>query len=169
MTAPLQLQPIQPQHDAPLAIIIRSVLEEFGAVGEGFAHADPEVDAMHRAYTQPRHRYYTVMERERVLGGGGYGPLLGGDSTTCELRKLYFSQQARGRGAGRALLTQLMEQSREDGFTSMYIESLDHMESAVGLYLAHGFKRIDKPMGNTGHYNCQNYFVRDLTLPRETL
>ena len=53
MSAPLRprwrLRPIEPGDDAAIAAIIRTVMPQFGASGEGFAINDPEVDWMTRA------------------------------------------------------------------------------------------------------------------------
>src|SRR6478736_2004892 len=48
------IRPITPADDAAVAAIIRTVMPEFGASGDGFAINDPEVDWMHRAYSAPR-------------------------------------------------------------------------------------------------------------------
>jgi putative acetyltransferase len=87
-----------------MASIIRKVMPEFGATGCGFAINDPEVDWMSRAYAQPRCAYFVVEDAGVVLGGGGIAPLEGGDVATCELRKMYFLPQARGHGAGAAMM-----------------------------------------------------------------
>ena len=42
------------EDNAAVATVIRTVMPEFGACGEGFAINDPEVDYMHRAYAAPR-------------------------------------------------------------------------------------------------------------------
>jgi hypothetical protein len=36
------------------------------------------------------------------------------------------------------------------------------MVGARQLYLKHGFKPVEDPMGNTGHTGCNNYMVLDL-------
>jgi len=91
--------------DAAMAHIIRTVMPEFGAIGSGFAISDPEVDWMSRAYAEPRHAYFVIERDGRVLGGGGIAPLAGGDGDTCELRKMYFLPEARGIGAGAAMMS----------------------------------------------------------------
>ena len=55
MMANAAIRGIEPRDDAAIATIIRSVMPEFGADGEGFAIHDPEVDWMSRAYAEPRH------------------------------------------------------------------------------------------------------------------
>ena len=63
------LRSIETRDDAAMARIIRTVMPEFGATGSGFAINDPEVDWMHRAYTQPRCAYFVVEREGRVVGG----------------------------------------------------------------------------------------------------
>ena len=43
------IRPITTADDAAMAAIIRGVMPEFGATGDGFAINAPEVDWMHRA------------------------------------------------------------------------------------------------------------------------
>jgi putative acetyltransferase len=145
-----------------MAAIIRSVMPEFGASGEGFAINDPEVDWMSRAYAEPRHAYF-VLEREgRLLGGAGIAPLAGGDGTVCELRKMYFLPEARGTGAGAAMMARCLDAAREAGFAQCYLETLCGMDAAMRLYERSGFRRIDGPMGATGHGGCDTFYSRAL-------
>ena len=160
--ADFKLRPIQPADDAAVAGIIRTVMPAFGAVGSGFAINDPEVDWMSRAYGAPRHAYFVVTRGGHVLGGAGIAPLAGGDPDTCELRKMYFLPEARGLGAGAAMMQRCLEAAREAGFKRCYIETLAGMDAAMRLYERSGFRRIDAPMGATGHGGCDRYYLRDL-------
>jgi putative acetyltransferase len=162
MMANARIRPIAPADDAAMAAIIRAVMPEFGACGEGFALNDPEVDWMSRAYAEPRHAYF-VLEREgRVLGGAGIAPLAGGDGTVCELRKMYFLPEARGTGAGAAMMARCLDAAREAGFAQCYLETLCGMDAAMRLYERSGFRRIDGPMGATGHGGCDTFYSRAL-------
>lgn len=158
MTA-FSIRPIRPDDDATLATIIRTVMPEFGATGSGFAITDPEVDWMSRAYAAPRHAYFVVERGGRVVGGGGVAPLVGGDAGICELRKMYFLREARGLGAGAALMARSLEAARSFGFTQCYLETLTGMETAMRLYERSGFRRIDAPMGATGHGGCDSFYL----------
>lgn len=158
MTA-FSIRPIRPDDDATLATIIRTVMPEFGATGSGFAITDPEVDWMSRAYAAPRHAYFVVERGGRVVGGGGVAPLVGGDAGICELRKMYFLREARGLGAGAALMARSLEAARSFGFTQCYLETLTGMETAMRLYQRSGFRRIDAPMGATGHGGCDSFYL----------
>ena len=156
------IRPITAADDAAMASIIRTVMPEFGAVGDGFAINDPEVDWMSRAYAQPRSAYYVVERDGVVLGGGGVAPLVGGDAGTCELRKMYFLPALRGTGAGRALIDRCLDDARRFGFTRCYLETLCGMDAARRLYERSGFTLIDAPMGATGHGGCNTFYLRAL-------
>jgi putative acetyltransferase len=157
-----RLRPIEAGDDAAVAAIIRSVMPEFGATGEGFAINDPEVDWMHRAYAAPRSAYF-VVERDGVVeGGGGVAPLEGGDADVCELRKMYFLPSLRGLGAGAAVMARCLEAARGFGFRRCYLETLCGMDAAMRLYERTGFRRIDGPLGATGHGGCNTFYLLDL-------
>ena len=159
----LSIRPIRSDDDAAVAAIIRTVMPEFGANGPGFAILDPEVDHMSVAYARPRSAYYVVLDGERIVGGGGVAPLEHGDEHTCELRKMYFLGEARGRGAGAELLRRCLDAARGFGFASCYLETLARMDAARTLYAKFGFRRLDAPMGHTGHFSCDSYYALDLT------
>ena len=153
------IRPIQPGDDAAMAAIIRTVMPEFGATGSGFAINDPEVDWMTRAYSAARSAYFIVENEGKVLGGGGVAPLVGGDDSTCELRKMYFLPEARGIGAGVAMMEHCLRAARDFGFKHCYLETLDGMDAAMRLYEKTGFQRIDAPLGDTGHGGCNRFYL----------
>lgn len=158
----VSIRPIQPGDDAAMAAVIRTVMPEFGAVGSGFAINDPEVDWMSRAYAALRHAYFVLERDGRVLGGAGVAPLAGGDPDTCELRKMYFLPEARGLGAGAAMMERCLTAARSFGFTRCYLETLTGMDAAMRLYERSGFTRIDAPLGATGHGGCNRFYLLDL-------
>ncbi|MBK9383752.1 MAG: GNAT family N-acetyltransferase [Planctomycetes bacterium] len=157
-----RIRPIAPADDPAVAAIIRTVMPEFGACGSGFAINDPEVDRMCATYSEPRSAYWVVERGGRVVGGGGVAPLRGGDSDTCELQKMYFLPELRGLGLGRELLALCLARARESGFRRCYLETLQGMEAAQRLYLAAGFRKIAAPLGSTGHFACDTYYLLDL-------
>lgn len=154
------IRPIEPRDDAAIAAIIRSVMPEFGAGGEGFAIHDAEVDGMSAAYAMPRCAYFVLEVDGKVLGGGGVAPLDQGEPDICELRKMYFLPEARGLGAGHAMMTRCLDTARALGFKRCYIETLTGMDAAQALYRRHGFQPLRSPLGNTGHHGCDRWFMR---------
>jgi putative acetyltransferase len=160
-----QLRPIEPADDPAMASVIRTVMPQFGASGEGFAITDPEVDHMSAAYGQPRHAYYVLTHQGRVVGGAGIGQLVGAEPSVCELRKMYFLPEARGRGFGEKLLRRCIAFAREAGYQTIYIETLTGMDAAMRLYERLGFQRRPNAMGATGHFGCNRFYTLDLTTP----
>ncbi len=157
-----EIRPITADDDVAIAAIIRTVMPEYGACGDGFAINDPEVDWMHRAYDAPRSAYFVVTQDGVVTGGCGVAPLEGGDAGTCELRKMYFLPAARGLGAGAAMMSRCLQAARGFGFERCYLETLEGMDAAMKLYARSGFRRIDQPMGATGHGGCNTFYLLDL-------
>ncbi|MEZ4375580.1 MAG: GNAT family N-acetyltransferase [Polyangiaceae bacterium] len=156
------IRPLRPEDDPDIAGIIRRVMPEYGAEGPGYAINDPEVDHMSQAYRGKRAAYYVVTREGRVVGGGGFAPLAGGEGKTCELRKMYFLAEARGHGVGKRLLVRILEQAKAAGFTHCYLETLEHMTRARALYRSLGFQPLDKPLGDTGHFGCNSWMLLEL-------
>jgi putative acetyltransferase len=161
-TTAFEIRPIEARDDAAVAAVIRNVMPEFGAVGDGFAINDPEVDWMSRAYAVPRAAYFVVERDGVVLGGGGIAQLERGDGDTCELRKMYFMPGLRGLGAGSALMDRCLTSARAFGYRRCYLETLRGMDSAMKLYERSGFKRIGAPRGQTGHGGCNTFYLLEL-------
>ena len=156
-----QIRAIASADSNAIAGVIRSVMPEFGASGPGFAIHDAEVDDMAAAYAQPDCAYFVVDVDGRVCGGGGVAPLHG-EAGTCELRKMYFLPELRGRGVGNALILRCLDAARGLGYRQCYLETLTGMDAAQKLYEKHGFQRIPAALGNTGHFGCNRFYLRQL-------
>ena len=161
MTAAL-IRPIEPRDDAAVAAVIREVMPCFGACGPGFALSDPEVDHMSAAYAGPRCAFFVLEEAGRVMGCGGIAPLAGAEAETCELRKMYFLPGARGRGLVERMLRLCLDRARELGYRRCYLETLTGMDAAMRLYRRLGFRPLEGPLGNTGHFSCDRQFLLEL-------
>ncbi|MHB1058338.1 MAG: GNAT family N-acetyltransferase [Rhodanobacter sp.] len=162
MTDAFRIRPIEPSDNAAIAAIIRAVMPEFGADGPGFAIHDAEVDAMCESYARPRSSYFVVERGGVVIGGGGVAPLQNAEPDVCELRKMYFLPAARGIGAGSAMMQRCLDAARTHGFARCYLETLTGMDAAQALYRRSGFTPLCAPMGGTGHFSCDRFFIREL-------
>lgn len=156
------IRPIEPGDNMAMAAIIRRVMPEFGADGPGFAIHDAEVDGMYEAYAQPRCAYFVVERDGVVIGGGGVAPLENAEPDVCELRKMYFLSEARGIGAGAAMMQRCLDAARARGFRRCYLETLTGMDAAQALYKRSGFMPLCAPMGGTGHFSCDRFFILEL-------
>jgi len=156
------IRPIQRKDNPAVARIIRQVMTEYGAVGADYSISDPEVDAMFEAYPAPGASFFVIERQGNVVGCGGMGPLAEAEEGVCELRKMYFLSELRGLGLGTRLLGMILDEAKNSGYRQCYLETLDHMSHARHLYQRHGFEFIDSPMGNTSHFGCNSWMVKNL-------
>ena len=82
----------------------------------------------------------------------------GAASDVCELRKMYFLPELRGLGAGKVLMQTCLDAARQYSYREVYLETLTGMDAAVKLYERTGFKRLNAPMGATGHFGCDRFY-----------
>lgn len=157
-----ELRRIQQSDNPQVAKLIRGVMTEFGAVGEGYSIMDPEVDHMYEAYSTDNTAFFVIEKDGKILGGGGVGPLQGGDPQTCELKKMYFYPELRGLGFGKTLVQKCLQAARELGYTGCYLETIERMWQANLLYQRMGFKELKEKMGNTGHCACELKYFRKI-------
>lgn len=145
-----------------VAAVIRKVMPEFGAGGPGFAIHDREVDDMYAAYNNEKSAYFVCEDAGKILGGGGVGPLTGGPADTCELKKMYFLPEGRGKGLGQLLLSRCIESAKDLGYAKCYLETFNTMKGAMKLYEKNHFERIKGPLGRTGHFACDTFYLLEL-------
>lgn len=142
--------------------LIRAVLISFGANREGFAFVDPELKCMFESYHHKGSVYYVLEEGGRLLGGAGIAPLKAGSSAYCELQKMYFLPEARGKGHGKQMMERCLAFARQERYRYCYLETLEEMYAARALYEASGFEYIHERMGNTGHSACPVFMLKSL-------
>jgi len=157
-----KIRHIKARDDAAVARIITGVMTEFGATGPGYSIMDEEIQQMTASYASEGEAFFVVVRGERILGCGGVAQLQDGDPGTCELRKMYFLPELRGKGLGMKLILRSLEAARELGYKHCYLETLESMHHARHLYRKVGFRKIDAPMGNTGHSKCNSWMLLDL-------
>lgn len=156
------IREITPKDNAQVAQVVRKVLEDLGVPKVGTAYADKALDDMHAAYDVPKSTYFVVEYDGGIIGCAGIAPLENYEGNVCELQKMYFLEEARGKGLGVQMITTCLERARTYGFEACYLETMPYMESAQKLYQRSGFEYIDAPMGNTGHYSCPVWMLKKL-------
>lgn len=156
------IRPIEAKDDLQVAKIIRTTIMEYGANGEGSSIHDPEVDHMSQAYNSDRAAFFVICKGEQVLGCGGIAPLKGEEARICELQKMYFLPELRGKGLGKKLLRLCLNTAREIGFKQCYLETIEEMWQANALYKKMGFTQLDHQIGCTGHSACNTTYIKEL-------
>lgn len=158
----VRIRPIEPGDNPVIAQIIRETLAEFGANHPGTVYFDPSTDTLYELFRQPG-SYYNIAEiNGRIEGGGGIFPTEGLPADTCELVKMYLLPEARGTGLGTRLIETCLEQARERGYKKVYLETMNELKAALKVYARLGFRYLDGPMGNSGHFGCPLWMLRDL-------
>jgi len=157
------IRAIEAKDDIQVADLIRNVLTEFGANRPGFAWQDPELDAMSQYYVGGYASYKVVADGERILGAGGFARFECDEyPQCCELQKMYLYPECRGQGVGRALIEELVNEARILGYEYCYLESLSTMTQALSLYAKQGFKKLNQPLGASGHNACDEWWLLKL-------
>jgi putative acetyltransferase len=156
------IREIQQKDNAALAKIVRTVILEMGAPTIGTAYEDKGTDQLFETYQKEKAIYFVLEHNQKVVGGVGISQLDNFEGNVCELQKMYFLPEARGRGLGSKMIIVCLEKAKEFGFESCYLETLPYMKDAVKLYKKNGFQNLDKPMGNTCHYSCDVWMIKNL-------
>ena len=55
-----------------------------------------------------------------------------------------------------------LEKAKTLGFKQSYLETIPELKEAIHIYQSHGFKHLKGPLGDTGHYNCGVWMIKDL-------
>ncbi len=153
---------ILPSDNEALACIVRNSLAEFGANHPGTVYFDESTDHLYEVFLQARSIYFTAKKNDQILGGAGIFPSPGLAPDTCELVKMYLLPEARGKGLGSLLIGRCLDFARAAGYRHVYLETMPELQKAVSVYEKFGFRRLDGPMGNTGHFGCDVWMLKEL-------
>lgn len=156
------IRKIQSQDNAQIEQVIRACFHEFNIPLEGTAYSDKETPRMYEAYQDDKMDYFVIDCNGEVLGGGGVKPLKGFETDVCEIQKMYFSPRIRGKGYGKLMFETCMESAKLFGYKQCYLESASQLKAAIHIYESYGFKYLEGALGNTGHYSCGVWMIKDL-------
>jgi GNAT superfamily N-acetyltransferase len=129
----------------------RRLFEEYAASIDTdlcFQNFSKELAGLPGAYAPPRGRLLLAVVDGVPVGCVGLRPH---DSTTGEMKRLFVQPGHQGRGLGKALVEVVIAEARDIGYTSLLLDTLPSMQSAIRLYEALGFVRrapyFDSPVG----------------------
>jgi putative acetyltransferase len=161
------IREIQKEDNQQIAAVIREVFIVDNFPKTGTAFADMQLDFMFEAYDKPRAIYFVVENESKIIGGAGVSQLENSTENICELQKMYFLHEARGKGVGFQMIQKCLEKATELGYEKCYLETLPEMLAAQSLYQKMGFEYLCSPMGNTGHTTCPVWMIKELTIDNE--
>ncbi|HEY1790383.1 MAG TPA: GNAT family N-acetyltransferase, partial [Verrucomicrobiae bacterium] len=90
------------QVEAAKAVIVQGCFEFFGQMPAEFE----DMDRLSSVYREPNGTFLALLDGERVVGTGAIRHL---DEQTCELKRMWFLPDYRGKGYGRRMSEALFE------------------------------------------------------------
>src|ERR1700730_14820648 len=156
------IRTIRPEDNKTLASIIRNTLTEFGANRPGTVYYDETTDHLYELFQKERCIYYVAEINGTIAGGSGIFPSEGLPAQTCELVKMYLIPSARGMGLGKLLIEQCLEFAKTNGYRQVYLETMPELKKAVRVYEKFGFSHLVASLGNTGHFGCDVWMLKDI-------
>ncbi len=157
-----KIREIKSEDNFKIARVIRAILIEFGVPKVGSVYADKILDTLYETYDIEKAIYWVIEKDNKIYGGAGINQLDNYNGNVCELQKMYFMPEARGIGLGSKMIDFCLQKAKEFGYEQCYLETLPYMEDARKLYRKVGFKNLDTPLGDTGHYSCNLWMIKDL-------
>lgn len=158
----ISIREIQIEDNASIASVIREVFITEGYPKAGTAFEDVQLDFMFEVYAKSRSVYYVIEEKGKIVGGAGVSQLENSTENVCELQKMYFLKEARGRGLGAQLIEKCLSRAKDFAYENCYLETLPEMFVAQYLYKKVGFEYLCEPMGKTGHITCPIWMLKKL-------
>jgi len=156
------IREIEARDNVAVGNLIRQVLVELGAPKVGTAYEDKSLDILSEVYEKDNAIYFVAEIDGSIVGGAGISQLENTTDNICELQKMYFLPEARGRGLGTKMMQKCLLTAKNLGYEKCYLETLSYMKSAVTLYEKTGFKALDESLGETGHYSCTEWMIKEL-------
>jgi len=153
---------IEKRDNKEIAELIRSVFREFKIDKPGTVYFDPTTDDLYCLFSAPGSEYWIAEEDSVIIGGCGVFPTPGLPAGCAELVKLYLSSAHRGKGIGRQLMERTFESAKRLGYSQLYLESLPELAKAISLYEKAGFRHISAALGNSGHFGCNIWMLKNL-------
>jgi putative acetyltransferase len=158
----IKFRQIEKADNKEIAELIRRIFREFRIDRPGTVYFDPTTDDLYSLFQKPDSIYWIAEENGIMAGGCGIFPTPSLPTGCAELVKLYLASEYRGKGTGRMLMEKCFESARNMGYSQIYLESMPELKKAISLYEREGFRFIRGPMGNSGHFGCDIWMVKDL-------
>jgi GNAT superfamily N-acetyltransferase len=140
----------EPADRAGVVALIVKTLAEFGFTAD-VGGLEEDLAAIEERYVaSKRGGFWVAMESGRVVGTVAVRTK---DVTTCELKRLYVSDQARGQGLGQKLYARTEDFARSAGYHRIWLDSSRRFTGARRLYERNGFVLLEE-LQNDWEDNC---------------
>jgi GNAT superfamily N-acetyltransferase len=132
--------------EAPTGEASRALFDEYMALvrerlGDAF-NSSEDIFASEAAFDGPGTAWLVVYADGAPVACGGLRPLGAG---VAEIKRMFVTAAARGRGHGRALLAELERRARDAGYDRVRLYTTEVLHEARALYADAGYHRIEMP------------------------
>lgn len=111
---------------------------------------DHEVENLEEKYGLPYGRLYVAYFENQIAGCIALRKL---NDEQCEMKRLYVKPQFRNKGIAKILVDKVIVDAKEIGYSSMLLDTLPFLTTAIEMYKKIGFYEIgcynDSPLDNT--------------------
>ena len=140
----IEIQPIQlHQAEAVKHLVFRICEEIFQISEETVRRYDTmsDIDEVRSHYFDNGGTFLVLVDEGRVVGSGAIRRL---NDDICELKRMWFLKEYRGRGLAKEMLQRLLEFARKTGYKKVRLDLLDEQKQtqALKFYKRMGFYAI---------------------------
>jgi GNAT superfamily N-acetyltransferase len=132
--------------EVPTSEASRALFAEYMALVRERLGADfnpsEDIFATERDFDGPGTAWLVLYEHDVAVGCGGLRPIEPGIG---EIKRMFVTASARGRGHGRVLLAELERRARDFGYERVRLYTTAVLREALVLYADAGYRRIDVP------------------------
>lgn len=110
-----------------------------------FQQFDEELRSLEKMYAPPCGGIILYKNENDFIGCVGIRKLSQG---ICELKRMYVQPEFHQKGIGKILLTEAIVLAKKLNYKSIRLDTLSHMQPAIGLYRSFGFNEIARYYNN---------------------
>ena len=101
-----------------------------------FQGFEQELATLPGKYASPKGAILLAIHNNKTIGCVAVRAIEG---NSCEMKRLYVRNEFRGLSAGRKLAEAVIDKARALGYAKMQLDTLERLETAIGLYSKLGF------------------------------
>lgn len=142
----IEIKPIQSHQVEEVKRMIVAVCHEILQVPEEVIRcydSGVDIDNVRSHYFDNNGTFLVLIDDRRVVGSGAIRRL---NDEICELKRMWFFKDYRGRGLGTKMAEMLLDFAREKGYKKVRLDTADKKKQAqaLKLYQRLGFYLIDR-------------------------
>lgn len=157
----IDILPIQPDQIADAKYVIYAVaqrifapehtVEEFIDSPDG-EHWLDDLDNYREIYVENRGLLLVALDDGKVIGTGGVEKRT---EDVAELKRIWLLEQYHGQKIGFRVVSMLLDFARQQGYTSVYLETSPQQKQAINFYKKVGFYEIPSPYDDTDEVSME--------------